>query len=272
MSWHPSPSVGRQGLLILVALSLVGCAAPDIDDAVALVPPTTAPVASSAQPTAKLGTTPALVNRTTTFGSSVQGRPLTVTEIGDPNSARRVLIVGCIHGNERAGIAITTALLKSGPLNGVDVWILPVLNPDGALADTRQNANGVDLNRNFPFRWQPLGRRGAIDYSGTAALSEPEAAAAAKLITRIHPTLGIWFHQHEAVVDDSQGPLAVEQRFSQLVGLRLSRLADYPGSVTGWQDASFGPTAFVVELPAGQLSAAAVQRYVDAVRTVATGL
>jgi protein MpaA len=193
-----------------------------------------------------------------------------VTEIGNPASAHHVLIVGSIHGNEVAGDQIAAALQTAVPQSNADVWIVQQLNPDGAAAHTRQNADGVDLNRNFPFRWQPLGPRGALDYSGTRALSEPESVAAANLITRVHPTLAIWFHQHLAVVDDSQGPLGVERRFSALVGLRLARLTDYPGSVTGWQDSMFGPTAFVVELPAGRLAAGAALRYVNAIETVAT--
>ncbi|HZV27658.1 MAG TPA: DUF2817 domain-containing protein [Acidothermaceae bacterium] len=210
------------------------------------------------------------MNRTTTFGHSARGRPLMVTEIGNPASAHRVLIVGSIHGNELAGDQIATALKAAIPRPDADLWIVQELNPDGAAAATRRNADGVDLNRNFPFQWRPLGSRGSYDYSGTRALSEPESAAAALLITRIHPTLAIWFHQHLAVVDDSQGPINIERRFSALVGLPLARLTDYPGSVTGWQDAMFGPTAFVVELPAGQLAPGSAQRYVDAIETVET--
>ena len=177
-----------------------------------------------------------LVNRTTTFGYSVQGRPLRVTEIGNPASSHRVLIVGSIHGNELAGDQIAAAVAQPLPLDAdADIWVVQQLNPDGAVAGTRQNADGVDLNRNFPFRWQSLGPRGSIDYSGSRALSEPESAAAARLIRRIHPTLAIWFHQHLAVVDDSQGPINVERRFSALVGLpagpsdRLSRAASPDG-------------------------------------------
>lgn len=200
----------------------------------------------------------------------MRGRPLRVTEIGNPASAHRVLIVGSIHGNELAGDQIAAALQSAAPRPDADVWIVQQLNPDGAVAATRQNADGVDLNRNFPFRWQPLGQHGSLDYSGSGALSEPESAAAASLIRRIHPTLAIWFHQHLAVVDDSQGPINVERRFSALVGLRLAHLTDYPGSVTGWQDSIFGPTAFVVELPAGHLASGAALRYVDAIEAVAT--
>jgi protein MpaA len=211
-----------------------------------------------------------LVHRTITFGYSVRGQPLEVTEIGNPASAHRVLIVGSIHGNELAGDQIAAALQSAAPRGDADVWIVQALNPDGAAAATRQNADGVDLNRNFPFRWQPLGPRGALDYSGTRALSEPESVAAVSLISRIRPTLAIWFHQHLAVVDDSEGPINVELRFSALAGLPLARLTDYPGSVTGWEDSMYGPTAFVVELPAGQLAPGMAGRYVDAIETVET--
>jgi len=47
-------------------------------------------------------------------------------------------------------------------------------------------------------------------------------------------------------------------------------LTDYPGSVAGWQDSIFGPTAFVVELPAGHLATGAAGRYVAAITAVAT--
>ncbi len=269
---------------ILLALALSGCAADTDAQALpatseiarpaattsARLLPTSAPTVTPSSPPTPLSVSVPLVNRTTTFGYSVQGRPLRVTEIGNPASPHRVLIVGSIHGNELAGDQIAAALQGAAPQPDVDMWIVQELNPDGAVAGTRQNADGVDLNRNFPFRWQPLGPRGSLDYSGSRALSEPEAAAAANLIRRINPTLAIWFHQHLAVVDDSQGPFNVERRFSALVGLQLARLTDYPGSVSGWQDSIFGPTAFVVELPAGHLAAGAARRYVEAITTVAT--
>ena len=44
-------------------------------------------------------------------GSSVQGRPIVVIERGDPNAATRILVVGCIHGNEPAGIAVARDLI-----------------------------------------------------------------------------------------------------------------------------------------------------------------
>jgi len=202
------------------------------------------------------------------IGRSVEGRPIEAYELG-PAGGRAVLVVGCIDGNEPAGIAIADMLRRLTPPAGVDLWVVPVLNPDGRAAGTLGNAHGVDLNRNFPFAWKRLGGSGTFD-SGPRALSEPESAAAYRLILRIKPRLSIWFHQHLAVVDDSQGALAPERTLARLVGLPLERLTDYPGSVASWENHTLpGSTAFVVELPAGFLTPARVRVYAHAVLAAA---
>jgi predicted deacylase len=83
-------------------------------------------------------TTPA--PRTFKLGESVRGREIRATEIGDPAAARKILVFGAIHGDEHAGVAIARELAKAQPIDGVDLWIVPNLNPDGARAHTRQNA------------------------------------------------------------------------------------------------------------------------------------
>ncbi len=70
------------------------------------------------------------------------------------------------------------------------------------------------------------------------------------------------------MVDDSQGPQAAERRYASLIGMQEVPLPDYPGSAVGWENATVGPTAFVVELPAGPLSPASVRRHVAAVRAL----
>jgi murein peptide amidase A len=208
---------------------------------------------------------PAASARTVLLGRSVAGRPIEAIEVGNPQSPVKELVVGCIHGSEPAGIAVARWLTHVSPRN-VDLWIVPVLNPDGRARDTRGNAHGVDLNRNFPWRWRRL--RGLF-YSGRHPLSEPESRAAAGLIRRLHPRISIWFHQHLDVVDISGGNRAIERRFATSVGLPLVRLAREPGSVVGWENHVLpGSTAFVVELPAGQPSRAAVARFGRAVVSV----
>ena len=94
-----------------------------------------------------------------TFGESVRGRPLEVTRSGDPAAPVRLLVVGSIHGNETAGHAVIARLRRLEPPPGVQLWLVQTANPDGVRRGTRQNARGVDLNRNFPFRWAGGGRR-----------------------------------------------------------------------------------------------------------------
>jgi protein MpaA len=203
-----------------------------------------------------------LARRTITLGRSVDGRPIIAVETGDFDARRKVLVVGCIHGNERAGIPIAQRLTRVSPRE-LDLWIVPDLNPDGAAAGTRGNADHVDLNRNFPWRWRPLG---GLFYSGPRSLSEPESRVAYRLIARLRPQISIWFHQHLDVVDESGGNVGVERRFAALTGLRLTRLTREPGSVVSWQDHHDpAATAFVVELPAGVLQSAGVTRFASAV-------
>jgi protein MpaA len=211
----------------------------------------------------------ALVHRAIVIGRSVRGRPIIATELGDPDEPARALVVGVIHGDETAGGAIARRLERAPPPTASALWIVDELNPDGVAAHTRQNAHHVDLNRNFPWRWQPLGRPGDPQYSGASPLSEPESRAARRLILDVRPRVTIWFHQPLGVTDRSGGDLAIERRFARLSGLPLLLLPRYPGSAASWQDQALpDSTAFVVELPAGRLSAGATARVLAAVRGV----
>ncbi len=202
------------------------------------------------------------------LGRSVDGRPIVAFEVGDPTAARRELVVGCIHGNETAGVAVARRLEHVSPRN-LDLWIVPFLNPDGAAAGTRGNARGVDLNRNFPWRWKPL--RGPF-YSGSGPLSEPESRIAYRLVRRLRPEVAIWFHQPLDVVDESGGSKALERRFATAVGFRLVRLTREPGSAVGWENHVLrSSTAFVVELPRRRLATAEVGRFARAVVAVGRG-
>lgn len=207
-----------------------------------------------------------LGRRVVTLGRSVDGRAIVAVETGDFDARRRTLVVGCIHGNEPAGIAVADRLAHGTPPNELDLWIVPDLNPDGVAANTRQNAHHVDLNRNFPYRWEHLG--GIFD-SGPRPLSEPESRIAYRLVSRVRPQVAVWFHQHLDVVDESGGSAAVERRFATLAGMRLTRLTREPGSAVGWEDHQVpSGTAFVVELPVGALDESSVKRLAHAVAAV----
>jgi protein MpaA len=190
--------------------------------------------------------------------------------LGHAGDGPRVLVIGAIHGNERAGIAIVRRLQHDAESRRVRLWAIDDLNPDGARANIRGNAHGVDLNRNFAWRWRPRTAPGTTYYAGRGPLSEPESRFARRVILRVRPEITIWFHQSETAVDNSSGSKPIEARFARRVALPLRRLIRYPGSATTWQAHRFPKdTAFVVELPPGVLTARATRAYARAVLTLA---
>lgn len=125
-----------------------------------------------------------------TLGTSVEGRPLQAETFGTGD--RRIYLIGGIHGDERGGIenAERIALwLASQPPRGVTVRYLTDLNPDGTAARRRENAHGIDLNRNWPARnFTPAAER------GPAPLSEPEAAAVYRDVIAFAPDVVLVLH------------------------------------------------------------------------------
>ena len=128
----------------------------------------------------------------------------------------------------------------------------------------------MDLNRNFPFGWQPNGVPFDTYYSGATPLSEPESSAMARLIERTRPRVSVWYHQHMRLVDRSGGDPYLERLYARRSRLPYRRIAPLPGTATSWQNHSFPrDSAFVVELPAGSLDRPSVSRHAAAVTALA---
>jgi N-acetylmuramoyl-L-alanine amidase len=175
----------------------------------------------------------------------------------------KILVVGSIHGNERAGKAVVARLRRARPPRGTALLLIDDANPDGAARDQRWNAHGVDLNRNFPYRWQP---QDGVYESGPGPASEPETQALERYIERVRPRVTIWYHQALTMVVRSAGDPKLQRLYSRLSGLPWKRLPAYHGTVVSWQNHGFpGDTAFVVELPGGPLSKAGAARHARAV-------
>jgi len=212
----------------------------------------------------------AAASRRVVIGHSARGRPIVAHVLGPDAAPRKLLLVGCIHGNECAGIAILSALARQRVPSGVQLWLVPEMNPDGSAADSRQNADGVDLNRNFPYKWERI--TDPTYYAGPRPVSEPETRAAMALIRRIKPAVTIWYHQHMDLVDMAGGDRGVARRYAQVSGMRATCLGFFAGSAPLWSNHLLpGTTSFVVELPAGPVGAAALSRHVRAVRAMEAG-
>jgi protein MpaA len=206
---------------------------------------------------------------TLVLGHSVEGRQIRATRVGEAGAPVNVLVVGNVHGNETAGEAIIAELRRRGRLAGVTFWLVRTGNPDGRAKDTRQNARGVDLNRNFPWRWR-TGARGTF-YPGPRPGSEPETQALMRFVRRIRPQLGIYYHQALGMTVKARGiEPAVQREYARRTGLPLRWLPNYRGTAIGWQNRELrNGNAFVVELHGGPASEATVRRHVNAVRALA---
>lgn len=205
------------------------------------------------------------------IGTSVEGRPIEAYRRGTPGGTV-VLVIGDIHGDESDGIQIVDKLKKVNIPRGIDLWLVPSMNPDGVANNTRTNANGVDLNRNFPFQWKRIGKPGYWQYSGTSKASEPETKAIVKFIRQIQPRLGIWYHQDLNIITPGTGiDGELRARYSKVSGIPLKRITggSYWGIAATWQR-NIVPDAyaFVVEL-GPTLSLSQVTRNTDAVLDVA---
>ena len=99
---------------------------------------------------------PAVVE-TRTIGHTVKGRAIVAWRVGQPSSGRRVVVLSAMHGNETGPKRILVNLLDGRRIKGADIWLVPQYNRDGVVRRTRQNAHGVDLNRNYPRHWKRQG-------------------------------------------------------------------------------------------------------------------
>jgi len=250
----------------------------------AIASTTLAPTTTSTLHSTTTSTTIATIGRTTSdrsevpsdtpilFGMSTRNEPLTVTRHGDRDGAR-LLLIGSIHGDEDAGIAIIQELIDQPVPAGVELWLVPTINPDGNALQQRHNANGVDLNRNFPHQWAPLAEPGNWQYAGPSAASEPETAAMVMLGELVNPDLVLWYHQDLFRISPTGGRNGeIRALYAEISGLPLLQVTGgtYTGTASMWSRTvtTDDGTGFTVEL-GPSLSDEELEAHVSAVLAVA---
>lgn len=174
----------------------------------------------------------------------------------------RVLLMGGIHGDELTSASIVFRwmdMMPSAASSQFEWRVLPVVNPDGLLAKKAQrvNANGVDLNRNFPTPgwqqdapryWAKRTRNDPRRYPGAAPLSEPESRLVYDEMTHFHPDVIISVHAPYGVLD-FDGPDDPPHRFGRL---RLNQVGVYPGSLGNYSGVHRNVPVITIELPNAQ--------------------
>lgn len=180
-----------------------------------------------------------------------------VQRLGRPIQPLRVMVVGAIHGDEltAATLAMRWTLMAEKDPHLVHWRFIPVLNPDGLLANpaSRVNANGVDLNRNFPtpewekdarIYWEKRTRKDPRRWPGPSTLSEPESIFLHRQMQSFKPNLVLSLHAPYGLLD-FDGPHEPPTRMGRL---RLDRLGVFPGSLGHYGSVNEDMPVVTVEL------------------------
>lgn len=199
-----------------------------------------------------------LVKRTDVIGRTAQGRPIIAQAKYWTNVriTKVVLVLGQMHGNEKAGrrTALWLYNYQSVP-KGTVLWLIPSMNPDGNAANRRTNARGVDLNRNWPTGgWTSRGK-GSVTWGGPKPKSEPETRAMLSFLDRKRPDYIVSIHQPYGVVARVDKDLPFEKALAKNLGLKLEPVGvgtpagKTSPTLTGWYNAARGKygTAVTVE-------------------------
>ncbi len=137
-----------------------------------------------------------------TYGHSVEGRALRLFSL-EAEATGGTLLVGGLHGDEWGTISLLESFLPWVVERrfAAPVRVLPLANPDGLERNSRYNARGVDLNRNFDAQWSPSSE----EPPGDAPWSEPESRALRDLILTTRPERIVSLHWALAELD-ADGP------------------------------------------------------------------
>lgn len=131
------------------------------------------------------------------IGSSVLGNDVYCLKLG--NGKHRVLAWSNMHGNESTTTRAILEFLQRDDLAlllmDITLWIIPVLNPDGLNAGTRENANGIDLNRD------------------AITLSQPESVLLRAVFECLQPHYCFNMHDQRSIYGDKNGRDAVQLSF-----------------------------------------------------------
>lgn len=180
------------------------------------------------------------------IGSSVENRAIGYLVLGEGQDV--IFIIASIHGNETAGTPLVLLLAQYlqdhyDLLEGRKLVILPVANPDGMFNNSRYNANGIDLNRNFPTRNRINSPR-----FGRAAFSEPETRIIDLLIQQYDPDRIVSLHEPLACVDYDGPGETLAEHMAECCNLSVKKLGARPGSLGSYTGETLGIPTITLEL------------------------
>jgi protein MpaA len=178
-----------------------------------------------------------------TCKSQVHKTPIYHMEVkGHAPQPKKILVLSMVHGDELpAGYLALFWMNRLAELsNGRNTWrVVPLLNPDGLAAKTRNNARGVDLNRNLPTknweveakeRWRVVEKENPRRFPGEKANSESETQCMLNHLEEFQPDFIVALHTPYGLLD-FDGPEKINFALKSFKDLPWKRLGHYPGSL-----------------------------------------
>ena len=183
---------------------------------------------------------------------SVEHRPIDVYAFG--SGPKTTLIMAGVHGDEQTGVDVVRSIhasLSGFQIDGHRIVLMPCANPDGYAANTRQNANGVDINRNFPDKTYGSAEKSGKYCSGESAASEPETKAIMSIVSKFRPRLIVSLHEPLACVNYNGSCVRIARRISNMTGLSAVGDIGYPcpGSMGNYYGVDKRLPVITLELP-----------------------
>lgn len=246
-----------------IALSLLLLASPGLQAKVPEPQPVQDTCQRIARKLASVGLRECLQRKLTHSGEvSENNTPLLIKEyppLQDREPQARILLLGGVHGDEYSSVTIMFKWMSilDEHHSGLFHWkIAPLVNPDGLLQtkSQRMNANGVDLNRNFPNGhddaasldyWEKHAWKDPRRYPGKHPMSEAETRWIYQLIEQFRPHAIVAVHAPYGIVDFDGPPKPP----THLGPLHLRLLGTYPGSLGNFAGEQLNIPVVTVELP-----------------------
>lgn len=169
---------------------------------------------------------------------------------------KKILFIGVFHGDEPEGEHLILNLMdeinvKPQIINDNIILFVPVLNPDGKELNTRGNANGVDINRNFPTQNWHLSKEKDIYFSGIESASEIETRFLIDIIREYQPDIIFTIHKPYKVVNYDGPAKELAEKISEINGYPVQEDIGYPtpGSFGTYVGIERNIPAITLELP-----------------------
>lgn len=189
--------------------------------------------------------------RTVKTAKTQENNTITLYETTNENYDKTILIIGVFHGEEPQGLYLINEYLKTD-LSCIKnkLVIIPCLNPDGMLKNQRQNANGVDLNRNFPTKNWKLTEKNEY-FGGNKPASETETKFMIEVLNTYKFDAILSIHAPFEIVNYDGPAKALAEKISEITNYKVQGDIGYPtpGSFGNYAGVERNIPTITLELP-----------------------